>query len=185
MQLLDWFEKGVSADTYMQSLEKHEAAFLHIYNQFQVPAKDEDFWQQIKKKNLKVIVLAEPWCGHCMLNIPILLRLSEKSDMQVQFIARDQYPELMDQYLTNGKRIIPIFVFINEDGEEATKWGPEAPQIVQFTNELKKSLPEKDAANYQEKFQAVVAHISQQFKEDDSFWYASYEDIKKALEQVL
>ncbi|MGM8211948.1 thioredoxin family protein [Virgibacillus sp. W0430] len=185
MQLLEWFEKGVAPDTYMESLEKHKEAFFHIYNQFQIPANDEGFLQSLKQKKLNVIVIAEPWCGHCMLNIPVLLRLAQKSDMAVRFLARDKYPDFMDHYLTNGKRIIPIFIFINESGDEVGKWGPLAPKTKQFTDELKKDLPEKNSVNYDEKFQSLIMHTSKTFKEDESFWLASYEDIKKTLQQAM
>ncbi|MGM8365164.1 thioredoxin family protein [Virgibacillus sp. W0181] len=185
MHLNDWFEKGAAPDTYMDSLEKHKEGFFHIYNHFKLPNDDKEFLQNLQENNLRVIVLAEPWCGHCMLNIPVLLRLSEKAEMPVSFLARDKYPELMDHYLTNDKRIIPIFVFINEHGKEIAKWGPLAPKTKQFTDELKKELPPKDDTNYQDKFQEVITHLSKTFIEDEAFWTASYEDIKKELQQTL
>src|SRR5699024_12202201 len=95
--------------------------FLHIYDNFLLP-EDEAKLAAIKEKNLRVLALAEVWCGHCMLCVPILLRLAEKTGMPVKILPRDENLELMDQYLTNEKRIIPIFVFIDEDGNEVAKW---------------------------------------------------------------
>src|SRR5690625_5900658 len=92
----------------MDKLKKGHHA---IYNNFQIPNED-DFFSTLKSKDLRVIVLAEVWCGHCMLNIPILLHLAEKTEMPVRILPRDENLDLMDQYLTNDKRIIPIFIFI-------------------------------------------------------------------------
>src|SRR5690625_6161251 len=53
-----------------------------------------------------------------MLNIPIFLKIAEIANMPVRFLNRDENLELMDEYLTNGNRVIPIFIFIDEDGNE-------------------------------------------------------------------
>ena len=39
----------------------------------------------------------------------------------------------MDQYLTNGTaRSIPIFIFIDEKGEEKAVWGPRAKEVQEI-----------------------------------------------------
>src|SRR5690625_3759143 len=114
MELNQWYKKGLSGIDYIESMDKLKNSSMHIYKRF-TPPTDNAFLQSLKKKNLRVIVLAEDWCGHCMLNIPILLRLTEQVDMPVRFLRRDENLELMDQYLTNGKsRTIPIFIFIED-----------------------------------------------------------------------
>ena len=183
MGLNQWYEKGVTPDTYIESLDKLKNNFLHIYNNFSLPA-DEDYFQSLKEKNLRVIVLAEVWCGHCMLNIPILLRLAEKIEMPVRFLARDENLELMDQYLTNGKsRTIPIFIFIDEDGNEVTKWGPVAEKTKQFVDKLKVNLPPKDDENYQEKFIELIKFTARSFREDSDFWFGVYDSMKQTLSE--
>src|SRR5699024_11778624 len=68
--------KGLEPEQYMSHLDKHKDSFYHIYNNFQLPA-DEEFFNRMKDKNLRVVALAEVWCGHCMLDIPILLHMCE------------------------------------------------------------------------------------------------------------
>lgn len=185
MDLNQWFNKGISVQEYQNSLDKHKEGFHHIYKEFNIPEKDNEFIQQLKQNNWRIIVLAEPWCGHCMLNIPVLLRLAEKANIPVKILPRDQHLELMDQYLTNGKRVIPIFVFINEHGEEVAKWGPLAPKTKAFVEQHKKDLPPKTAEDYDEKFQALIKLTSKTFIEDETFRNASYEDIKRSLQQAI
>src|SRR5699024_4070075 len=119
--------------------------------QFELP-DDEAFLQAVKERNLRVIVLAEGWCGHCMLNIPVLLRLAEKTNMPVRILPRDEILELMDQYLTDEKRIIPIFIVIDESGNEVAKWGPKTDSTDQFVKKHTADLPPKDTEDYEEKF---------------------------------
>src|SRR5699024_1392612 len=112
-------------------------------------------------RKLRVIALTEDWCGDAMLNIPILLRMAEKADMPVRMLLRDDNLELMDQYLTNGKsRSIPIFIFIDEAGQEQAVWGPRAAKIQAFIDKSRSELPSKDADDYNEKFKEVISHTT-------------------------
>lgn len=163
MNLNDWFDKGIEKEEYMATLDQHRDSFMKIYNNFKVPEQDKSLLKS--KANLRVVVLAEVWCGHCMLNIPILLRLSEKANMPVRFILRDENLELMDKYLTNGNRTIPIFIFIDEDGKEVAKWGPMANTIREFTSKYRDQLPPKDSEKYDEEFKKLIKITSKAFTE--------------------
>lgn len=181
MQLNDWYAKGLTKDAYMARLDKHKDNFMKIYENYTVPA-DEDFFSTLREKNLRVVVLAEVWCGHCMLDIPILLHLAEAANMPVRFLPRDENLELMDQHLTNGKsRTIPIMLFIDEDGNQVGKWGPIAPEVKEFTQQYTAALPEKDSPAYDEKFKELIQMTSKEFTENENLWNAVYNDIKKVL----
>ncbi|MFD2046405.1 thioredoxin family protein [Ornithinibacillus salinisoli] len=179
--LNSWYEKAISTDTYIESMEKHKENLLHIYDHF-TPPEDTDFFQQVKERNLRVIVLTEDWCGDAMLNIPILLRIADKTNMKVRMLLRDQNLELMDQYLTNGKsRSIPIFIFIDENGNEVATWGPRAEKIQQFFDHAKENLPNKESEGYEEKFREMLLFITRSFRENRDFWSDVYESIKMKL----
>ena len=184
MGLNKWYDKGLTPEQYIETLEKHKEGFSHIYNQFTLQ-DEEDFIQLLKEKNLRVVVLAEPWCGHCMLNIPVLFRLAEKADMPVRILLRDENLELMDQYLTNGKsRTIPIFIFIDEEGNEVAKWGPIAERTKQFVDVHRVNLPAKDAEDYEEEFTKMIKLMAKSFQENAEFWNGSYESMKQELADV-
>lgn len=185
MGLNNWFDKGLTPEQYMGTLDKHKDAFTHIYENFTIE-NDESFIQKLDEKNVRAVVLAEPWCGHCMLNIPVLLRLAEKAQIPVSFLLRDENLELMDQYLTNGKsRTIPIMIFINENGEEIAKWGPIAETTKQFVNQFRNDLPAKDSEDYDEKFKEMITITAKEFKENPKLWNGSYASIKETLEGIL
>src|SRR5690625_4956644 len=116
-----------------------------------------------------------------MLDIPILLHIAERADIPVKFLPRDENLELMDQYLTNEKRYIPIFIFIDEDGNEIGKWGPWAPEINEFTERLKADLPIRDSEQYEEAFQQYIKQVGDSFKNDDTFWHYVYNDMKHTI----
>lgn len=184
MSLEKWFQKGLTSEAYMATLEKHKESFHHIYENFTI-ANDEQFLKDVENQNIRALVLAEPWCGHCMLDIPIFLQLTEKANIPVRFLLRDENLTLMDQYLTNGKsRTIPIIIFIDENGEEVAKWGPVAEKVKQFVSELTKDLPAKDAPDYEEKFRAILPKIGESFRNTESLWTDVYESMKETLQTI-
>ncbi len=185
MSLNEWYDKGQTPNQYIQSLTAHKDGFMHVYNNYKLP-DDELFLQLLKDKNLRVIVLAEPWCGHCMFNMPILFQLAINVNMPIRILARDENLELMDQYLTNGQsRTVPIFIFIDEDGNEIAKWGPITDKAKQFSDELKLKLPNKEAEDYDEKFNEFINLLGKEFRENPEFWTATYLDMKQVLEDSI
>jgi len=184
MNLNEAFDKGLEPASYLATMDHHKDNSAHIYKTYQLP-KDEHFFQGVKDKNIRVVVLAEVWCGHCMLNIPILLRLAEQTNMEVRILPRDENLELMDQYLTNGNRTIPIFIFIDEQGHEIAKWGPIAPRTKAFVDQHKDKVPAKDADDYEEKFKAFIKVIGNKFSQDTEIWNGVYESMKQTLEEHI
>lgn len=184
MNLNKWFEKGISKEDYANTLTNHAEAFKHIYENFTFPEEDQAFLDTLTNKNIRIIVIAQEFCGHCMLNVPILYRISEATSSPISMMIRDDHLDLMDHYLTNGKQIIPIAIFIDEAGNEVAKWGPAAPEINDFTNELKEEVPDKDAANYDEKFKELIKKVGTSFKNDPQFWNYAYQDMRRVLSSI-
>lgn len=77
------------------------------------------------------LVITEAWCGDAAQNIPLLAKLADIHPyIQLKLVLRDENLDLIDQYLTNGGRAIPILLVLNEQNELLHKWGPR-PQLAQ------------------------------------------------------
>ncbi|MBN8568213.1 MAG: thioredoxin family protein [Ignavibacteria bacterium] len=71
------------------------------------------------------ILITEAWCGDAAQTVPIIGRLAElNKNIELIIILRDENTELMDKYLTNGARSIPMLISLNENFEEEWHWGP-------------------------------------------------------------
>lgn len=70
--------------------------------------------------------LTEMWCGDCAQNLPIIDKLAKANPAMIdlRILLRDDHPELMDRYLTNGARSIPKLIATDRDGNELFQWGP-------------------------------------------------------------
>ncbi|SKB33174.1 Thiol-disulfide isomerase or thioredoxin [Salegentibacter holothuriorum] len=85
--------------------------------------------QIISFQNLDIkqtwLVITEPWCGDAAQSLPYLNKIAACSNnIDLKIVLRDENPELMDSFLTNGSRSIPKLIIIDENQEVITHWGP-------------------------------------------------------------
>lgn len=98
------------------------------------------------------LVITEGWCGDAAQNIPAINKMAEVSpNIELKFILRDENPEIMDQYLTDGSRSIPKLVCLDAESlEEVGTWGPR-PQSIQEKAMQWKDDPEVSKEEWAEK----------------------------------
>ncbi len=81
-------------------------------------------------------MIAEPWSGDVLYNLPPLLRLAEAAGWQVRIFHRDQYPELILPYRKDGLyHSIPVIIFYDQDFNELTHWIERPEQATRTIDE--------------------------------------------------
>ncbi|MCA1064309.1 thioredoxin family protein [Rossellomorea sp. AcN35-11] len=184
MKLEQWFDKGMTSEHYIESMKVHKENTASIRKAFTIPEEDLDVLNQLGEHSLRVIAITEDWCGDAMLNIPVLLKVAESANMDVRMILRDENLELMDQYLTNGiSRAIPIFIFIDREGNEKLVWGPRAPMVKKIVDDERAKLPPKDHELFPEKQKEMIQRLTSQYTKDEEIWQEVYESLKTSLVQ--
>lgn len=99
------------------------------------------------------LVITEAWCGDAGNILPYIVNLSKEiPDVSLKIMLRDEHPEIMDMFLTNGSRSIPIFVAMNDQFEYKSYWGPR-PQPAQKMALDHKSNPNEDYQDFQIRLQ--------------------------------
>ena len=115
--------------------------------------------QRISNFNLNIswLVITESWCGDAAHVIPALNKIAElNTNINLRLVLRDENPELMDAYLTNGNKAIPKVIIVdNETGDVLNTYGPRP----------------SEAANYVKRFKAKYGILTPEFKEDLQHWY--------------
>lgn len=169
--LNEWFEKGMTFDSYVDEMTTNKENMLSIYNRFQLNNEQLEMINPLQSRKLRVIAITEDWCGDAMLNNPVLMKIAESAGIEVRYLLRDQNLELMDQYLTNGtSRSIPIYIFLDEEGNEYAVWGPRAREVQQFVDDERAKLPEKEAPDFTEKQKEMYKNMKTFFLEDQRVW---------------
>jgi len=89
-------------------------------------------------RGIKLLAIVEDWCGDASNTVPVLAKLGDAARcLETRVLKRDENPDVMDQYLTNGARSIPIVIVLNEDLEELGHWGPRPVALQQWVMEHK------------------------------------------------
>jgi len=143
MTLTHYFKEGFSYADYLRKIEDQlhdleksdkESEMIPHYalnlkrierlgKTFQLSDEQKEALKSIKP-NFKLLVISEGWCGDAAQVMPIVHVIAEELGIEQKVVLRDSHPELMDAYLTNGAKSIPIFVGVNEDGTEKFRFGP-------------------------------------------------------------
>jgi len=89
-------------------------------------------------------VITEAWCGDSAQNLPYLAKMASQNNLiDFYIIYRDENPEIMDMYLTNGTKSIPILVAVDDEQNEIFKWGPRPKEAVELVKKAKEEGLEK------------------------------------------
>ena len=115
--------------------------------------------QKVRQLNRKVtwLVLTESWCGDASPSLPVMNKLARLSpNLELKIILRDEHPDLMTMFLTNGTRSIPKLIAL--DAQQTTvlgEWGPRSSAATEMVNVYK----------------AAHGKLTPEFKQDLQMWY--------------
>lgn len=114
------------------------------------------------------LVITEGWCGDAAQNIPVINKMAETSSpIELKLILRDEHPDIIDAYLTNGGRSIPKLVCLDgETLEELGTWGPRPGDFQQKAMAWKDD-PEIDKKEWVKKLHNWYAHDNNKTIQDD------------------
>ncbi len=91
------------------------------------------------KAPLRWLVLAEAWCGDAAQNLPALHQVCVNSSntIELRILLRDEHPELMNQWLTNGGKSIPKLIQLDDNFHVCGNWGPRPTEAQRLVNEAR------------------------------------------------
>lgn len=95
------------------------------------------------KSNCLWILISESWCGDGAQCIPVISKIAQQSsNVELKLILRDENPQFMDAYLTNGSRSVPKLICIDKNNnQEIGTWGPRPLEIQKMVLDYKKNNP--------------------------------------------
>lgn len=92
------------------------------------------------KDPVYILTITEAWCGDASQIVPAVHNLvKENENIDMRVVLRDEHEELMDNFLTNGGKAIPIFIFVSKaTGELLGYWGARPNEAQDIVEEYKK-----------------------------------------------
>lgn len=153
-------ERGISYDDYRKLIDDkfaigqttgidHSESMLN-YTKLNIQRMNK--WDKVTKLGDEIVSLAEKldrpqywmlltegWCGDAAQCLPLINKVASLNDkIKLEIILRDENPEVMDAYLTDGGRSIPKLIILDaETLEEIHVWGPRPEPAQQMLRDHK------------------------------------------------
>ena len=120
------------------------ARMKRVSTQFQV---DPQLLETLhgKPSAWKFIIMAEGWCGDAAQMVPAICRMLDSRGWPYKIFLRDENSELMNQFLTNGTRSIPVVAAFNAENQQiGTHWGPRPIELQELVDQWKTEMEKAD-----------------------------------------
>lgn len=175
MNLTDYFNKGLNYTDYLEKVNDQletlkntdKDSFLiphyslnlqrmkRLDKTFKLSDEQKESLKNISK-DFQLLVISEGWCGDAAQNMPIINAVMNELGIDQKIVFRDENLELMDQFLTDESRSIPVFIGITTDGKEKFRFGPRPRKGMEMLAKHKEN-PE--------------VYTSEEFHNDLQLWY--------------
>lgn len=175
MNLLPYLENGFSYPDYLKKIEEQlhyiessgdEKGYAKYYsiNLKRIERLDKTFAlteeqkEKLNKVNadFKLLIISEGWCGDAAQVMPVVNVMMNEIGVEQKIVLRDENSELMNEFLTDGAKSIPILIGVNNQGNEIFRFGPRPQHGM--------DLLKKHKENPQE-------YTDDQFHQDLQIWY--------------
>lgn len=127
-------------DAFVSGARSNQALWQGLYRTAQLPSWAVERAHAAGPRQL--LVLAEDWCGDASSTVPVLARLAAAvPTLTLRILQRDRYPDVMNRYLTEGARAIPVVIVLDAQFEERGWWGPRPAELQAWVRRNRDSLP--------------------------------------------
>jgi len=119
-----WFEKGLPYEQYLASSDpRHSERWRTAEQAISLTAHQRQLLGSFVRQ-MPVLCLSGVWCGDCVRQGPIFHAFEKAAPVvDVRFLDREEFPELMDELRICGAKKVPVVVFLTEDFFEVERYG--------------------------------------------------------------
>jgi hypothetical protein len=125
---------------YLAASSEHKGLWEGVYRLARIPT-----WATAALPpgvQRKLLVISEDWCGDASNTVPVLAKWAASvPGLELRVIRRDENPDVMDRYLTNGSRSIPIVIVLDGAFEEIGHWGPRPTELQAWVMANRAGIP--------------------------------------------
>jgi hypothetical protein len=138
------FESGLTYDAYKAQMTRNREQFEQNEKDLELSPDDAQAFRNLPQR-VRVLALAEDWCGDVIANLPIVGRIAEASGGKVdlRILLRDQQPgeQVMNEHLNKGQyKSIPTVIFLDEDFNEVGVWVERPESVTRLREEKRQAL---------------------------------------------
>ncbi len=187
------FEKGMKFDEYFKYVEvesnnpssdvnkKYQSYIQQNFARMKRLRRKEIVLDQSslsdasRNLKIKVVVLTEAWCGDASQILPIAYNFFQNFPYaEVRFFLRDENEQLMNHFLTNNSKSIPIIALFDNNLSLLDFWGPRPVQAQELYQQLRDEALPMDQLLY---------HLHKWYSDDKGI--STIEEIKQMVDHLL
>jgi hypothetical protein len=137
------WDRALTYPAFLAASTKHKGLWEGIYSIARLPEWAVRAFPPGVRHRL--LVIAEEWCGDASSTVPLVAKLVDQvPGLELRILRSDEYPEVMDRYLTNGSRSIPIVIALDEDFRELGHWGPRPRELQAWVMANRATIPKAE-----------------------------------------
>ncbi len=135
------FDKGLTYDAFKEQMTRNRDRLEENEQRVDLNKDDLVAFRGLPRP-VKVVALAEDWCGDVIANLPVLGRLAKDSGkLDVRIFLRDQNDDIMQRYLNKGQfKSIPVFVFFDDAFRELGHWIERPASVTEVRAKRRKDI---------------------------------------------
>ena len=125
---MNWAELFKDALSYGDFLDHygqpgHAQRWKKIFDQVRLTTEQRELLGSFQR-DMNVLCLAGAWCGDCVNQCPIFEHFARANQrIRLQFLDRDDYPDIQQELSINAGHRVPSLVFLSEDFHEVARYG--------------------------------------------------------------
>lgn len=116
------FEQSVAIDEYLAHQQVNRTWFARVRGGLQNVAADPE--NAIFPADIRLLVLSEPYCGDCVINLPLIAALGAASrNTAIRVAKRDSHPVIAARYPgRSGTSRVPTVIFLDSSWNVLGHW---------------------------------------------------------------
>lgn len=148
------WDAGETWATFSARIESQRSLWDGVYRTASLPDWAPEAFGALPN-GLRLLVLNADWCLDSANTVPVMERLAEAMrGVELRLLERDRFPEVMDRYLTNGTRSIPLVIVLDRDFRELGRWGPRPSELQAWVVANKATVPAEQRYREQRRWYA-------------------------------
>lgn len=125
------------SDDLLHYSQLNETRMNRLDKTIKITPENELFLKSLEKP-YTWLVLSEGWCGDAAQILPIMHKMAELTDkIELKIVFRDENPDLMNLFLTNGSKSVPKLIIIDSLMKFVADWGPRPADAIKLIVDYK------------------------------------------------
>jgi hypothetical protein len=132
---------GLSLTDYINKMKVYQKEMIQRVDNIRITSAE---FQRLKSMDIirKLLILVEPSCKDCLMNLPIIAKIVEAvPGLSMKIFIRSENPELTNFFLNEGIENIPVCWVMKEDFSSCGHWIEQPQSANRKINEWKSENP--------------------------------------------